>query len=76
MTRISLTDIYNSMVGELPARLQPERGQAVGLSGRKKSQSGIGDVVRLQREVIKSGQHLGDSADRVVGHVDAIAQRQ
>lgn len=64
------------MVGELPARLQPECGQTVGLPGRKEAQGGVGDVVRLQREVVKGGQHLSDGADRVVGHVDTIAQRQ
>jgi len=48
----SLTNIYNAVVGELPARLQPERGQAVGLPGREESQGGVGDVVRLQRELV------------------------
>lgn len=72
----SLTNIYNAVVGELPARLQPERGQTVGLPGREESQGGVGDVVRLQRELVEGWQHLSHGADRIVGHIYAIAQGQ
>jgi len=64
------------VVGELPARMQPERGQAVGLPGREESQGGVGDVVRLQRELVEGWQHLSHGADRIIGHVYAIAQGQ
>jgi len=71
-----LTYVYDAVVGEFPARLQPERGQAVGLPGREEAQRGVGNVVRLQRELVQGGQHLGHRADRVVGHVYAVAQGQ
>jgi len=62
------------VVGEFPARLQPERGEAVGLPGREEPQGRVSDVVRLQRELVQGGQHLGHGAYRVVGHVNAIAK--
>lgn len=73
---VVLTDVDDAVVGELPAGLQPENGQALGLLVGEEAQRGVRDVVRLQRELVERGQQLRHGAHRLVRDVDAVRERE
>ena len=60
------------MVCDLPAGLEPQHIQGPGLFGRKVGEGGVGHVISLQVELVQVGQQLGDGADALVSHVDAV----
>ena len=62
------------MVSDLPAGLQPQHIQGPRLLGRKVGEGGVSHVISLQVELVQVGQQLGDGADALVSHVDAVRQ--
>lgn len=52
--RILLTYVYDAVIGELPARVQPQNVERIALFRRKISQSCIGNVIGLQRKLVQS----------------------
>ena len=68
----TLTYVDKAMVCDLPAGLEPQHIQGPGLFGRKVGEGGVGHVISLQVELVQVGQQLGDGADALVSHVDAV----
>lgn len=60
------------MVGYLPARVQPQRRQRVGLLGAEVGQGVVGHVVGLQGELLQVRQPLRDRTYALVANVDAV----
>ena len=60
------------MICDLPAGLQSENIERPRLLGAEVAQGRVRHVVRLQIELVERGQELGDGADTLVGHVDAV----
>lgn len=72
----ALTNIYNTVVGEFPAGLQPENWESGALFGAEVAKGSVRHVVGLQRELVERRQKLGDGADGLVGDVDAVGDAQ
>ena len=68
--------VDDAVVGDLPARLQPENGERVALLGTEEAQSSVRHVVRLEIELVERRQQLRNGADRVVGHVDTVVDAE
>ena len=66
------TYVDDPVVGDLPAGLQPQYVEGGGLLGAEVAERGVGDVVRLQVELVEGGEELRDGAYALVGHVDAV----
>ena len=62
------------MVSDLPAGLEPQHVQGPRLFGREVGEGGVSHVISLQVELVQVGQQLGDGADALVSHVDAVLQ--
>ena len=67
-----LTYIDEAVVCDLPAGLKSQHVQSPRLLGGEVGESGVGDVVGLQVELVEGGEELRDGADALVGHVDAV----
>lgn len=72
----TLTNIYNTVVGEFPAGLQPEDWEGGALLWAEVAEGGVRHVVGLQRELVERRQQLGDGADGLVGDVDAVGDAE
>lgn len=70
------TYIDEPVVGDLPAALQPQHAHRGRLLGREVGEGRVGDVVGLQVELVERGEQLGDGADALVRHVDAVCDRE
>ena len=70
----SPTYIDEAVVCDLPAGLESQHVQGPRLLGREVGESGVCDVIGLQVELVEGGEELGDGADALVGHVDAVRQ--
>lgn len=73
MTAI-LTNIYYTVIRELPTGLEFQDVECAALLRAKVTESSIRDVISLQRELVEARQQLGDGADGLVSDVDAIRQ--
>ena len=69
-----LTYIDEAVVCDLPAGLKSQHVQSPRLLGGEVGESGVGDVVGLQVELVQGGEELGDGADTLVSHVDTVSQ--
>ena len=69
-----LTYIDEAVVCDLPAGLKSQHVQSPRLLGGEVGESGVGDVVGLQVELVQGGEELGDGTDALVSHVDAVRQ--
>ena len=67
-----LTYIDEAVVCDLPAGLKSQHVQSPRLLGGEVGESGVGDVVGLQVELVERGQELRHRADALVRHVDAV----
>lgn len=69
---MSLTNIYYTVVRELPTGLELEDVERAALLRAEVTESGIRDVISLQGELVEARQQLGHGTDGLVGDVDAI----
>ncbi len=67
-----LTNVDDPVIGDLPAGLQPEHVERARLLWAEVGEGRVGDVVGLQVELVERGEELGDGADALVSHVDAV----
>ncbi len=65
-------DVDDAVVGDLPAGLQPEHVESARLLGAEVAEGGVRHVVGLQVELVERREELGDGADALVRHVDAV----
>lgn len=71
-----LTDVDDTVVGDLPAALQSQYAEGGGLFGREEAEGGVSHVVRLQGELVEGGKQLSHRPHRLVRHVDTVAERE
>ena len=66
------TYVDEPVVGHLPAALETEHAHRGRLLRGEVGEGRVGDVVGLQVELVERGEQLGDGADALVRHVDAV----
>ena len=71
-----LTYIDEAVVCDLPAGLKSQHVQSPCLLGGEVGESGVGDVVGLQVELVQGGEELGDGTDALISHVDTVSQSE
>ena len=67
-----VTYVDDTVVGDLPARLESEDVEGRRLLRTEVAEGRVGDVVGLQVELVEGGQKLRHRADALVRHVDAV----
>jgi len=72
--KTSLTNIYYTVIRELPAGLEFQDVESAALLCAEVTESSVRDVISLQGELIEAGQQLGHGTDSLIGDVDAIRQ--
>ena len=70
------TDIDEAVVSNLPAGLEPQHVHGSRLLGGEVGESGVGDVVGLEVELVEGGEELGDGTDALVRHVDTVGESE
>ena len=68
--------MYDSLIGDFPARSELKFDETVGLFGGEEGERHVGHVIRLKVELDEIGKQLGDGAQRVVGDIYAVGDRQ